>query len=161
MTSIQNFKERAVNALGKSIFFLFVLGISSATHAWSADQDFIRLRSLSDAMRVVEFGKLDRHEKIELFFIANRRRPPYSGFDVAIAQEDVTFISQLRIILDNKGGTPEVLDYLSIVAQMKRSNKLVDKDIKSLKLDEICSLAPRSNYCPVLLNEILFPAHSM
>lgn len=126
-------------------------------HAESLDQIFVRLRALPSSERSAEFNKLTADEKTELFFISNGRHPPYSGLDQAIAEQGVGFLSRLRSELANRGGTPEVLDFLGIVNRMKRDAALTARDMNDLNLHEICRRAPMSNYCPVLLNEILKP----
>jgi hypothetical protein len=144
-----------VNVLIRSLLLLALL--STATLAEPVDQIFRRLRALPSPVRVAEFSKLTADERRELFFVSNGRHPPYSGLDLAIAQQGAGFISQLRDELRERGGTPEVLDFLSIVKQMKRSATLTTQDIENLKLAGICIRASRSNYCPVLLDEILKP----
>lgn len=62
---------------------------------------------------------------------------------------------QLRNALNEKGGTPEVLDFLSIVNQMKIKKSLTREDIDRLNLADICSLARQSKYCPIHLNRII------
>ena len=147
---------RVVNVLSKSLFF-FLIVFWTGAYAESLDQIFARLRALPSSERIVEFDKLTFDEKTELFFVSNERRPPYSGFDQAIAQQGVGFLSRLRSELINRGGTPEILDFLGIVNRMNRDTTLTSQDINNLNLNEICRRASRSNYCPVLLNEILKP----
>jgi hypothetical protein len=143
-----------VNVLNKSLCF-FSLFISMGAYGESIDQILVRLRALPAPERTVEFGKLTLEEKTELFFDSNNRRPPYSGLDRAIAEQGAGFVSQLRGALLNRGGTPEILDFLGIVNQMKRNTTLTSQDIDNLKLDDICQRASKSSYCPVLLSEVL------
>lgn len=149
-------KVRVVNVLSKPLFFFSILFWTGA-YAESLDQIFASLRALPSSERIVAFDKRTFDEKKELFFVSNERHPPYSGLDQAIAEQGVGFLSRLRSELINRGGTPEVLDFLGIVNRMKRDMTLTYQDINNLNLNEICRRASRSNYCPVLLNEILKP----
>lgn len=148
-------KAFPVAALSKSLAISCMLVASMSIHAESIDQTFTRLREMSDSRRIAEFHKLDIDSKKHLFFIANAKHPPYSGLDSAMIHEGSPFLLQLRADLQKKGGTPEVLSFLGIAMEEKRHGSLMPEDIDQMDLGNVCALAPKSNYCPTLLGELL------
>lgn len=113
------------------------------------------LRQMSEHERVRAFHDLDRGTKVELFFEANRRRPPYFGLNTAISEEGNGFLVRLREEIDRRGGVPEVLSFMSIVFDMKARGLLTKNDIQELRVDGICRLAKQSEYCSTLEAKIL------
>lgn len=115
----------------------------------------VELRQLPEQERVHAFHELDEGAKIELFFQANRRHPPYAGLNAAIAEESKEFLLRLRGELDERAGVPEVLSFLSIAFDMKSRGILTREDIQDLRVGSICQLAERSEYCPTLVAKLL------
>jgi hypothetical protein len=132
------------------ILFLFF----SNAYAESINDAFIRLRSLPESVRKVEFNKFNNNSKIELFFIANSRRPPSGILIDAIAQQNIEFQLMLRDEVYKRGETPEVLAFLTIIHIKKVNKSITIKEIEMMKLSNICSLAPQSQYCPDLLSKV-------
>ena len=131
---------------------IFFHGISFADRA---EQTLSELRSFSEGKRIDEYGRLSDEKKIELFYVANSLHPPYFGLNSAIAGQDIEFIKKLRLSIDERGGTPEVLDFLSILLLMKQRHAFNAGDISELRLESICSKAKLSTYCPNLLREVI------
>lgn len=112
-------------------------------------------RQLTEENRIRAFHQLDDKAKVDLFFEANRRHPPYSGLNSAIAEEGVSFLAMLRDEIDKRGGVPEVLSFMSIAFDMKVRGALTQKELHELRIAGICQLAEESEYCPTLEARIL------
>lgn len=148
-------EEILVAARNKLCLALLVLATNACANGQS--DKLAQLRQLPDRERVFAFHELDDQTKVELFFLANRRHPPYSGLHDGIAREGKDFLVRLRQELDDRGGVPEVLAFLNIAADMKRRGKLSHEDIQELRIDGICQLAKPSEYCPALEAKLLTP----
>lgn len=115
----------------------------------------MEFRRLSEDERMISFSQLDEGEKVELFFQANRRHPPYSGLDDAFGNEGKDFLFRLRSELDARGGVPEVLSFMVITSELKRRGELSISDVHDLRINGICKLAKQSEYCPELEAKLL------
>jgi hypothetical protein len=123
--------------------------------AGTASEELRNLRLLSSSERIYQFHRLGEGEKVDLFFQAAQRHPPYTGLDDAIENEGKMFLVILRRKLDERGGVPEVLSFMGIILDMKNHNLLSHSDIEDLRILGICRLAQRSKYCPELEAKIL------
>jgi hypothetical protein len=65
------------------------------------------------------------------------------------------FLVRLRDELDERGGVPEVLSFMSIAFDMKTRGLLSNGDIQDLRVGGICQLAEGSEYCPTLEAKLL------
>jgi len=120
--------------------------------------DLVHLRQLPKHERVLAFNRLEPGKKIELFFQANRRHPPYSGLNTAFGREGKGFLMRLRGELDERGGVPEVLSFMVIVSDLKRQNDLSSGDLQDLRIRGICQIAKaETEYCPELETKLLTP----
>lgn len=117
----------------------------------------MELRQLPGGERTLAFSRLDEGEKVELFFQANRRHPPYSGLNDAFGKEGKDFLARLRGELDVRGGVPEVLSFMVIASDLKRRGELSSGDMLNLRINGICQLAKQSEYCPELEAKLLTP----
>lgn len=117
----------------------------------------MELRQLPEGERTFAFNRLDEGEKVELFFQANRRHPPYSGLNNAFGKEGKGFLARLRSELDVRGGVPEVLSFMVIASDLKRQGELSSDDMQDLRINGICQLAKQSEYCPELEAKLLAP----
>lgn len=145
-------------ARNKVFFMTLILASSACVPLGEQSSDtLIELRRLPELERKLTFHQLDNKTKIELFFQSSRIHPPYTGLDNAIAEENKIFRMKLRDELDRRGGVPEVLSFMGIVFDMKNRDKLSHDEIQEMRIDGICQLAIRSNYCPGLEAKILSP----
>jgi hypothetical protein len=135
-------------------FVLWLLAASACASGPVGDK-LAELRQLPEQQRISVFHKLNEEEKIELFFKANRRHPPYTGLNDAVAKEGKFFLIRLRGKLDSRGGVPEVLSFMSIVFDMKNRGMLSHEDVRDLHIEGICELAKPSKYCPTLEAKLL------
>lgn len=115
------------------------------------------LRRLPEGERELAFHRQDENTKLELFFEANRRHPPYAGLNDAIEKESREFLIRIRDNLDVRGGVPEVLSFMGIVFDMKNRGLLSSSDMQVLRISGICHLAKQSKYCPELEAKLLEP----
>lgn len=133
---------------------------SISINAYAGDNaggKLLEIRQLPSNEMELAFSKLDYKEKIELFFEANRRHPPYSGLNDAFGKEGKPFLVSLRRELDSRGGVPEVLSFLVILSKLKHQGDLSSKDMGELRVKGICQLAHQSQYCPELESKLLAP----
>lgn len=152
---ISNPREEAlVTAPNKLILAISMLAASACAGGPPSDK-LVELRRMPERERVLVFRGLDDEAKIELFFQASRRHPPYSGLNDAIAGEGEGFLMVLREELDSRGGVPEVLSFMSIALDMKTRGLLSREDIQGLRIAGICELAEPSQYCPKLAAKLL------
>ena len=121
----------------------------------SANDKLTELRRLPTGERQLAYHQLSEQEKVDLFFQANRRHPPYSGLNDVISLEGKEFLLRLRAELDERGGVPEVLSFLNIAQDVKTRGQLSHEDVDQLRIKGICHLAQSSNYCPTLEAELL------
>lgn len=137
-------------AARNKVFLALLMLAANACAGGPPSDKLVELRQLPEQERILIFHGLDEEAKIELFFQANRRHPPYTGLNDAIAGEGKGFLIRLREELDERGGVPEVLSFMSIAFDMKTRGLLSREDIQDLRIDGICQLAERSEYCPTL-----------
>lgn len=128
---------------------------TTACAAESANDKLAELRRLPTSERQLAYHQLSEQEKVDLFFQANRRHPPYSGLNDAISLEGKDFLLRLRVELDERGGVPEVLSFLNIANDAKNQGQLSHEDVDQLRIKGICHLAQSSEYCPTLEAELL------
>lgn len=140
-----------------SAFFLLMLLAVNACANEPSGRELLELRQLPESERALAFSRLNNGEKVELFFQANRRHPPYSGLNDAFGKEGKDFLTRLREELDVRGGVPEVLSFMVIVSDLKLQGKLSSGDLQDLRINGICKLAKQSQYCPELEAELLVP----
>jgi hypothetical protein len=138
-----------VDARSKAIFVLVLLA-ANACASTPYSEKLAELRHLPEEQRLLVFRELDGEEKIALFFQANRRHPPYTGLNHALAGEGKDFIIRLRVELGEHGGVPDVLSFMSIALEMKSGGLLSREDVQALRIQGICQLAEQSEYCPRL-----------
>ena len=137
---------------------LFVYGsifLSTGVFAETMEDTLMRLRALPEEIRIEEFGKLEDKSKEDLFFLANQRHPPYTGLVSALAQQDIAFLSSLRSELVYRHEVQDVLAFLLILHHKKSEGMLSRNEVKLLKLNDFCSLALQSKYCPELLSKVV------
>lgn len=145
-----------MNARNKALLVFLLLAFNA--HAGEPHKITLEeLRQLPDGAREAAFSQQDETAKVELFFQANRRHPPYTGLDDAIEKEGKGFLALLRNELDARGGVPEVLSFMGIVFDMKKHRLLSSSDIQALRINGICHLAKLSKYCPELEAKLLAP----
>jgi len=120
-------------------------------------EKLMELRQLPESQRALAFSRLDEQERVELFFQANRRHPPYSGLNDAFGKEGKDFLTRLHGELDVRGGVPGVLSFMVIVSDLKHRGKLSSGDLQDLRINGICKLAKQSQYCPELEAKLLVP----
>lgn len=115
------------------------------------------LRQMPADERAQAFARLGDEDKVDLFFQANRRHPPYTGLNNSFSEGGKLLLAQVRSELDVRGGTPEVLSFMNIVADTKRRGNLSSADVRDLRVEGICKLAKQSQYCPELEAQLLSP----
>lgn len=142
-------------AARSKLLIAFLLLTTNACAGGASGEEFLELRQLPAQERIRVFNDLDQETKIELFFEANRRHPPYTGLNSAFAGENKDFLIRLREELNVRGGVPEVLSFMSIALDMKTRGLLSNDDIYDLRVDGICQLAERSEYCATLEAKLL------
>lgn len=142
-------------AARNKLFIALLLLTTNACAGGPPSATLVELRQLPEQERVRIFHGLDSETRIGLFFEANRRHPPYTGLNGAVAGENKDFLIRLREELDVRGGVPEVLSFMSIAFDMKTRGLLSNDDIYDLRVDGICELAERSEYCPALEAKLL------
>jgi hypothetical protein len=113
------------------------------------------LRRLPPETRESVFQELNESEKIELFFEANKRHPPYTQLNDSFGTQGVEFLIKLRSEIDLQGGVPEVLSFLGMVLRLKVRGELSSADTEALRIEGICELAERSQYCSELEARVL------
>lgn len=137
------------------IFCVVAMLFFGNAQAESLKEAFFRIRELPDAERILEFKKLSNEEKLEIFFLANQRMPPYLGFFDAMAHENVEFLSKLRDALDTRARrTGAGLSYVSTVRLAQRRGTIAQGDLEKLRLGNICTLSVGTECCLVLVTEI-------
>lgn len=144
-------------AARSNVFLAFMLLAVNGCASNLPKTELMELRQLPEHERVLAFSRLNEGEKIELFFQANRRHPPYSGLNNAFGGEGKEFLTRLRGELDARGGVPEVLSFMVIVSDLRHRGELSNGDLQDLRLSSICKLAKQSQYCPELEAKILVP----
>lgn len=141
-----------------SAFLVLLLLVVNACASEPSRGKLVELRQLPEVERMLAFSRLDEGEKIELFFQANRRHPPYAGLNGAFGKGGKDFLVRLRGELDERGGVPEVLSFLVIVSDLKRRDELSSRDMQDLRISGICQLAKaETEYCPELEAKLLVP----
>lgn len=143
-------------ARNNAFFVLMLLAVNACASEPSGGK-LMELRQLPEGERTLAFSRLNEGEKVELFFQANRRHPPYSGLNNAFGKEGKDFLARLRSELDVRGGVPEVLSFMVIASDLKRRGELSSDDMPSLRINGICQLAKQSEYCPELEAKLLAP----
>lgn len=135
---------------------LILLAINACASAPSVGK-LMELRQLPESERMIAFSQLSEEGKVELFFQANRRHPPYTGLNDAFGEDGKALLMRIREELDKRGGVPEVLSFMGIVFDLKNQNVLSSGDISDLRVKGICRLAKQSQYCPELEAKLLAP----
>mgnify|MGYP001174274608 CR=1 FL=1 len=143
-------------ARNNAFLVLMLLAVNACASEPSGGK-LMELRQLPEGERTLAFSRLDEGEKVELFFQANRRHPPYSGLNDAFGKEGKDFLARLRGELDVRGGVPEVLSFMVIASDLKRRGELSSGDMQGLRINGICQLAKQSEYCPELEAKLLAP----
>ncbi len=144
-------------AARNNFFLVLMLFAVNACASEPSGGKLMELRQLPESERAIAFSRLNEGEKVELFFQANRRHPPYSGLNDAFGKEGKDFLARIRGELDARGGVPEVLSFMLIASDLKRRGELSSADMQGLRISGICQLAKQSKYCPELEAQLLVP----
>jgi hypothetical protein len=141
---------------GRKTFLLLFFVATTASGMELPAGRLAELRQLSEKEREFAFQKLDEKTKVDLFFEANRRHPPYTGLDYSIERGGLDLLMTIRRELEGRGGVPEVLSFMGIVYDMKNHGHMSLEDIRRLEIKGLCGrLAEKSEYCPKLEAKIL------
>lgn len=154
---IFNLRGVILVAARNNAFLVLMLLAINACASESSGGTLSELRKLPGNERVLAFSRLDEGKKVDLFFQANQRRPPYSGLNDAFGKEGKEFLVRIRSELDVRGGVPEVLSFMVIASGLKHRGELSSSDMQSLRINGICQLAKQSQYCPELEKKLLTP----
>lgn len=143
-----------MSVFNRSIFTALLFLITACATDLSGRR-FLEMRSLPKEKMALAFDRLSDDQKIEMFFQAKRRHPPYGGLDNDVGRQGKDFLVHLRGDLDARGGMPEVLSFMGIVLSLKRQGVLSVADMSDLRINGTCALASGSQYCPVLEEKLL------
>jgi hypothetical protein len=134
---------------------LVMLCATTACASGQPSSRFEEVRALQEPERTAAFHRLDDAEKLELFFAAAQRHPPYRGLTDAFAAEGGTYLVRVREAIDARGGAPEVLAFLGVAEVAARNGTIARDHVAGLRLATVCERATSSSFCPELRDRVV------
>jgi hypothetical protein len=102
-----------------------------------------------------DFSSLPDDEKTKVFFGAMKVHPPFLSIEDELVKQDLAYLLQLKIVIEDRGGSYEAYSFIAAIAQKQRNGQLSRQQVGAMHLDRFCNeRGDVNNLCRNLLMEL-------